>query len=1192
MNLWPLSLRSSPKLLSFARRKCLQGKYPKALPAVDLVMKRLAASASSSEPTLESYSQTWEALLLKGHILRNLGETGAATVAFLLAYKLLPIDDDALEFLAAELLRDGDLGETARTVYLDYLAGEHSRNPRRNKTNLQLLESLSAPQWKQGESFESTLGWNQIICQRRPDLAWPHRHIGAIAIAWADWDTAVDSLQQAHDLERSNTKTLQDLAYALFRVARFQDAKTYLDRLISGQPRNSALLLRAHVHRGLKNFAAAVRDFRRVSELNALTDEERLSYAEVCINAGYLDEAAKELWQLYWYYDARWLLLSALVDEAEERYDQALTKLDQVIAMDLNLAFQAVPRVLNLLARNPELPDGREILDAIPAEYRDDSYWIIKGNILLALGRTQQAFEAWLEVAYLNNEQFAALASLERYHLATLYNQNRDLDIIRLLRKELLFQTDSDEIAEIIVSSLSRFVCKNLNVTFRPEKFFKDIELIETWFPGSADADRLELLRALVHTACGHYEEAAQIFSQLPPSTNDEINLQVARCAIHNGAWLDCLETLNCVDRKNRQANRIRCALSALHGNWEAAGQYLSRLPSQTDLDKFNAAILFRTGKWTELQNLNGSARYVADYYRIAHHLQCGNDQLAAELLASIPPHDPHRVLSNWLFGWRQLQPDQSRITGDQCLEDTLLAALTLWPDGRGPASCVKNLNVTFMRALLLNEKALEAFGAVLEADARSSGPTHSASCHNLGLFHFCSGIRYAADDNFEGTFESWQKAIAYIAVALADEDYMAQWIGQRLQSYGIDQHVETRQIVDQVARHYDATFKKTSEELANRSRPVESGMVSDLVLALWSELNAARALKTLGGFDIRVGSEKVGAGPIFISMMDEEHAFAAFLSNLKLRYAELPEDLSDDPVAALWQIVENWKSQEAEGALDPSTKERLEKLYSVLRFAVVRHEENNLESALKRLREARSSFRVPATLPRPKSRACAAVNCVNLAQRNPAFARKGGRRDFLSLAKRYEIELLTLLGEHDVASIDNRVDSGIEYWREALSLAQDTGEYVWVTQKIQEVGIGRAQFLHLKNDLPEAIALLEQVNELCGDEEVGKALSKLIGVRGVRANNNGELEVAVQDLRYAVSLCPHSVYTQFNLAIILHNLAGDVLNDNPERAQLLLEEALEAINVCRDVDGDNEQYWETQSKIKDDLNWLRFELG
>ncbi len=1210
VNLLPLSLLSPAMLLSIARKRSARGKKRQALRAVDKALNKLA---SNSSPLLnaspDTSSRVKEAWLLKGYIHKDLGEYPATMNAFLAAYELGGVDGGALDFLTSELLKAKDLSPRAQSVYLDYLSQtRYAESPGQARRNLELLEALSAPNWRQPETLRSTERWNAEIASRRGDLGWPYRNLGAISLSFDDWWRASQLLRRACALDDADYGTLQKLSYALFREGQFQEAKEHLDRLINQHSCGGAFLLRAHVLRELGDYAGAALDYRRVSESGLFTDEERMSYAEVCINTGYFKEASRQLniLSIYYDYDPRWLLMSALVDRAEKRAGDALMKFRQVIPFD-EFCPQAVAQILSLLAENPAAQDALDALDNIPEYYEDDLYWTVRGNVLRGLDRIEEALDAWDQVLDPSYELCDTIISTVRHYLVSLYNAGQDLEIIDAVRTGLTSEVVSDEVvAEIIVSALSRHILSSLYVTHRSKKFLKDIDLVSEHFHSHIVQQKLDLLRGLIHVSLSNYQKALEIFLSLPPALtrNEEIALQLARCAIRVGESDTCLEALEGLRSEDARAGHIRVALAALNGDWNAAAQYLSDLQPAKDYNKFRAAIFFKAGRWTELEHLSGGARNLVNYYRIAHLLQSEDDEGARHVMSLIPADAPGKALADRLFGWFHLQKARDyKAAGEHARADkSLTDALVLWPDSNGPAAYLKNLDADLMRALL-DSNSREVVGGILEARAASRGLVDPSSCHNLALFYFVNGVLNVERDDLEGAIESWEKLIAYLCVPLSNQTYMMKWASSRLESYGINPSVETTAHIEgYLLKYYEATFSRRSEQLLDRAMSAECTKISDLSLALRAELQGVRLASQLGGFSVaQHAPEKIATGPIFVSMMGWERPFALFLSQIKIKQAHLAATSEDDPMLALLDLMAKMEAEEKEGAVDVSVKEQVEKLFSIMRFAVVRQEEGNLEAALRRLREVKSAYKLMrASRARAQAKSKKAQGHINLSLRSPAFARYRSTKRFRELAATYEIELLIALGEQNIASLHDQLSSGVQYWREAVAQARDDEEYAQVVVKIREIAMGRAYFLQDKRENKEAIRLLEEVEDLCGDETLRGLLSRLYALEGILAcNGEGEfasdrdrLEVASIHLRQGADLNPNSLYAQSNLARVLLFLVDNIRDEDPAQALMLLEEAMDAIYACRYLDTDNEEYREMEILTRAKINFLRIESG
>jgi tetratricopeptide (TPR) repeat protein len=1186
-------------LLSIARRRSARGKSRAALLAIDKALDKLGRKSSSLfKVSPDNFSQIKRALLLKGYSHKDLSEYAPARRAFLSAYELGEVDAGALDFLTSELLEAKDLSLRARSIYLDYLSlVSHSESPEQARKNLKLLGELSSPDWLRPENIRLIEEWNEEIALRRGDLPWPHRHLGAIALFFNDWWQAIQSLQRACALGGADYGTVQKLAYALFRVGQFQEAKEHLDRLIKCRPSDGAFLLRAHVLREQRDYAGAALDYRRVSESNLLTDEERLSYAEVCINAGYFKEAARQVNILSSYDDPRWLLMSAMVDHSEKRDSEALMKFRRVMPLE-EFGSQAITQTLSLLAENPYAEGALEALGDIPEYYRDDLYWTVKGNVLLGLGCVGQALYAWYQVLYPGDGLRNTITSAGQSYFLGLYNAGQDLEIISAVRTGLAAEIASGEAVDIIVSALSRYILKNLHHTHRAKKFLKDIDLVSAYSPAHPMQQRLDLLRGLLHVSLFNYLKAADIFSSLPTAflEKEELAFQVARCALHIGDNSACLEALEHLRSEAQRTIRLRSALAALNGDWDEAAQYLSELQPSNNHNEFSAAIFFQAGRWTDLERLKDVAGDVVSYYQIARLLRSGEYKSALQVLSLIPTDEPRRALAEHLFGWYHLQAARDyKAAGNSARTiKSLTDALILWPSSDGPAAHLKRLDADLMGELL-DRGDRESVGSILEACAARRGPGDPASCHNLALFHLVSGVLKAERDDFEEAIQSWEKSIAYLCVTLSNQTYMAEWIDRRLEGYGINQTVETAAYIERdLLQYYEATFKKWSEQLSNRAMPAESAKLSDLSLALRAELQGARLVGKLGGFSVPPHTPyKIAAGPIYISMMGWERPFALFLSQIKIIDMSLPESLDDDPMRALLDLMAKLEAEEREGAVDVSVKEQAEKLFSILRFAAADEEAGNLEAALRRLRGAKAAYKpVRAGRSLRKREFQKAQSSGSLSLRSPAFARCRSTKRFRELAAKYEIELLIALGEQDIASADDRISSGMEHWREAVALAVDSKHHLQVIGKIRETAMGRAYVLEDKGQYDEAIRLLESVGEWCADDDLYSLCSRLYAVRGVLAGNRDEWELAVANLREAAYLNPHSLYAQWNLANSLVFLTDEIRSQDRVRARILLEEAMDAVYVCRYIDVNNEKYGELEILIRANLNMLRIEAG
>lgn len=170
-------------------------------------------------------------------------------------------------------------------------------------------------------------------------------------------------------------------------------------------------------------------------------------------------------------------------------------------------------------------------------------------------------------------------------------------------------------------------------------------------------------------------------------------------------------------------------------------------------------------------------------------------------------------------------------------------------------------------------------------------------------------------------------------------------------------------------------------------------------------------------------------------------------------------------------------------------------------------------------------------------------------------------------VARRMETSLLLRLAEREVSSSEDSINAGIEHWRQAFALARN-GTRAAVVEAIHRVAFGRAHALEEGDRSPEAIRLLEGVNDICGDEAVLGELSAVLAHAAVASVNRGEsLQGAVEGLRRARELNRHSPHINRNLVVALSNRVDEVIADDRDAALELLREARQIAEASLRVD-------------------------
>lgn len=1196
---FPRFLLSCATLLRVAKSEYAHGGLEEALAAVDGALRKLEKrSLITGALSPEMRYQLGDAWLLKGHILARL-PNARPFHAFLTAHGFGRHDAGSLSFLAAELLTSKDLRPQAKLIYLDYLSQTHNTDgPARLGNNLELLQAISTPDFSSAETAERARVWNEQIISICGGLLWAHDHIGRIALAQNKWRRAIQAFDTACNLEPDNYAPRHMLAYALAQDGRLEDARKELDLLVRAGLRRNTLLLRAEVLRRLGDPAGAALDYQRADQIGSINTEQRLAFAEALVNAGRVSEAGNQLNLFSEQSDPRWLLLRALADEAEGGTDQALSKLCSIVCAP-TLARQVARHIVRIAAGHPEAACALQSLRAVAKQYRDDAYWMVRGNALLRAGQTEGALKAWNRVTYPTPELLNAIGAAARYFSASLYNKEGDERIIALSRV-LPKSAISEELVEIITSALLRSLMEKLKSGRQSvAQSLKALHEFESWLPSQNVLPQITVMRGLLYSAGGEHQRAFRVLSSLPSGDigRGEVMLQLAKCAMHLGKVGACAKAIEALSFEDSRTARLRCAWATSAAKWDLAVQYLRDAELAESELGIRAAILVQAGMSAELEKIriDGGG---TQYYQALDELRRGNRTRAAEKLSSVAETDPMRGAATRLLGWIRLQDVKNySATGEtqQALK-SLADAVDLWPEDDGPVSCFPDSEDGLILVRLVAGDR-QRLSTVLQAQAAEAGLAEPVTGHNLGLFHLAEGSRCAQADDFENAIANWEQSIAYIGVALSDVAYMENWVRRRCAEYGIQLATDAlmRDLQGKVIHRYEAEFTHWTECLKKRDREREADRVSDLGLYLRAELRGGELVRKAGGFkaaDHRNGT--ICAGPAYVSLMGCQKAFAEFLAALKVKHYTIPDISEEADLFTLFKLLEEFEQEDSDDAVEPGVKEELQKLFSALRFAAALEREGRPEEALRRVRQLQpqcamlsqkqtcdGTFREACQPSRPNFTRC-----------NPAFAGEDGAEGFRNIATEYEVALLTEVGKNEVASTSDRLWRGVQFWREAASLAERVKQRESVTREIREAALGRAKVLREKDREEEAIRLLEGIGDFCGDSELRGTLSSLYAGRGVEAGNAQRWDSSVKDLRRARELNPHSSYANSNLLTALRAWASETAESGPNQAIALLREAVNVGNECLRADPHNSQLRQVVAETRAELAMLNLKAG
>ena len=224
--------------------------------------------------------------------------------------------------------------------------------------------------------------------------------------------------------------------------------------------------------------------------------------------------------------------------------------------------------------------------------------------------------------------------------------------------------------------------------------------------------------------------------------------------------------------------------------------------------------------------------------------------------------------------------------------------------------------------------RASEQLRQVLEDQAAAAGLADPAACHNLALFYLAESNRCAEAGDPDSALSYAEQAIAHLAVALTDDNYLRHFCQRRSAGYETTLTAEDQvSLKPQVAQHCESYFGWLADRLRASDQPQLAQQAADLTLTLQAELRAARLVYNLGGLPVpgRI-ARTIAAGPAYVRLMDLEEAFAAFVATLKVKGRLHPS--SADAAASVASILDFDDEPEA-GTIDAELKAELEQLFS-----------------------------------------------------------------------------------------------------------------------------------------------------------------------------------------------------------------------------------------------------------------------
>ncbi|MCP3961117.1 MAG: hypothetical protein GY719_25000 [bacterium] len=1081
------------------------------------------------------------------------------------------MDAESRLFLVSHLLRRSERRPKALEVFEHFLrTPPEAIAAARVAAAVAELRRLSAPRLEPGTDLVSSRTWNGTVSRVRPDLGWPRAHIGRIDAFEGRWGSAAAQLAAACELEPRDTASRRLCAYALHRDRRHTQALAHLDRLSGESTRQADLVLRGHVLRALDRPTEACSAFERAAKMGRLRPSDDLAYVECLLREGRLEEARSVLDSIGGRRGAKWELAAAALDQASGRPDDAVGRLTSI-----RRAGTLRPQVTKrLLAAMAELPPGSEtlsVLEALPADARDDRFWTLRGNALWEIGDGGEALASWERVSCPAAPLERAISAGAALWLADRYNAGRDAEVLSTVGRPAVALAAPAAVIPLVAAALARRIAEDPLDSRAARHQIATLDGVERKLSAFVDSPQAQLLRGLLLAAAGEPEEASIILRSLEASSAlpREGRLQLTRCVLLSGDPRVAATALGEIVDPGPRAERLGATRSALAGDWERACRALARDPRRGEFGGgeeggYLPALLYLAGRDAELEGLAGGGNSVR-YYLAAARLRGGSpgaaDRLSQEIghVAEAPPRFRR------LLAWARFRKFRERLSGGEreAARKALAASFAAWDGDEGPANWLGG-KLDFALPSLLAAGRRDSVWRLLEAEARRKGPAQAASCHRLGLFHLAEGARAFHDGETVTAIEHWERAIGNLCVALANFTYIQSWVERRRITYRAKIEAEDVVGVDQGALQFlEGFLLRWSEACGERGTGAGATRTADLAISLRAERTAAQVLRDLGGFEHPKSGRSVSAGPTYLAHAGLAGPFGTWVAGLEVKRSRRPDfDLASNPLEMILKLAETMAQTEAEGAIEPETKEKLEHLFSSLRYAAVLAGEGQLERALGRLQTPE-----PRCFPVSESRHCGGrlrracgEQPAHFERCNPAFAAPGGSERFARAAAELEISLLVRLGELAVASAEDRLDEGVDWWRKALETADGVGTRESVAERIRELLRGRIKVLERRDARDDGIRLLEATRRVVEDAFLLGKLASYYAARGIQAVNERKAWAkGLKDLRRANRLNPTSTHTNLNLIMALRGRAGKLSErGKADDARKLLDEARE----------------------------------
>jgi tetratricopeptide (TPR) repeat protein len=451
--------------------------------------------------------------------------------------------------------------------------------------------------------------------------------------------------------------------------------------------------------------------------------------------------------------------------------------------------------------------------------------------------------------------------------------------------------------------------------------------------------------------------------------------------------------------------------------------------------------------------------------------------------------------------------------------------------------------------------------------------PLDLSLAHDLGLINFWQVTGSYPLPLGDEAQSGWRRVIANWAMVLGDDGYWGIWTQERSRRFGKplnpDEIQKARGLISERIVHLLAEFDHLQSPLADN-------VTLEMVFHL--ETRAIQLLRKFKGFVVEEGATaRLFCGPLMVEHLD----LGAQVGQLAQTLQE-PDGEASDLLQLLRRLMDS--DGDALDVVDGRHRRNLMRCFSQLGPAFVALEREEPQKTLDLLRAldcpdcegyspSLSTAATVATFPRT----CAG-QCSSFAAKNPAYSLFPDRGTLLfNQAVELTAEAHMALAEQDIRAHPPKVTEATNHWQDSLDAAQAIGIERQFRDTLVTTALGRATTLGQSQHLDEGIVLLEAVLPLTDDERVLGRLAELFTDRGVKRGNADEWEGAVEDLRNALNINPHSVRARSNLVTALRGAATSAKEAGLiESARQRLEEARAVLKSGLEIDRGKEE-WQTE---------------